>query len=34
MPNSRAVILADAGHMAHVDQPELWIEVLTAFLSE
>jgi pimeloyl-ACP methyl ester carboxylesterase len=33
MRNARAVILTDAGHMTHVDQPERWLEALTTFLS-
>ena len=32
MPNTRAVILDQAGHMAHIDQPEAWIEAIKAFL--
>jgi pimeloyl-ACP methyl ester carboxylesterase len=32
LPNARAVILEDAGHMAHVDQPGRWLDALAAFL--
>lgn len=32
MPNTRAVILDQAGHMAHIDQPEAWIEAIKEFL--
>jgi len=33
MPNARAVVLPDAGHMAHIDQPRLWLAALEAFLT-
>jgi pimeloyl-ACP methyl ester carboxylesterase len=32
IPAARAVILEDAGHMAHIDQPEQWITAVVAFL--
>jgi pimeloyl-ACP methyl ester carboxylesterase len=32
LPAGRAVILDDAGHMAHVDQPSRWLAALAAFL--
>jgi pimeloyl-ACP methyl ester carboxylesterase len=32
LPAARAVILEDAGHMAHVDQPGRWLDALAAFL--
>jgi pimeloyl-ACP methyl ester carboxylesterase len=31
--SARAVVLDEAGHMAHVDQPERWLSALTRFLS-
>jgi pimeloyl-ACP methyl ester carboxylesterase len=31
-PAARAVILDDAGHMAHVDQPDAWLAALVEFL--
>jgi pimeloyl-ACP methyl ester carboxylesterase len=34
LPSARAVVLDEAGHMAHVDQPERWLSALTAFLDE
>lgn len=33
IPAARAVILDDAGHMAHIDQPEPWIRAVSRFLS-
>jgi len=33
VPSACAVILQDAGHMAHIDQPRQWLEALTAFLA-
>ncbi|WP_017584854.1 alpha/beta fold hydrolase [Nocardiopsis ganjiahuensis] len=33
LPNARAVVLEGAGHMAHVDRPEAWLDALDAFLS-
>ncbi len=32
MPNTHAVILEEAGHMAHVDQPSQWLDALARFL--
>ncbi len=32
MPNARAVILDQAGHMAHIDQPAAWIRAVNEFL--
>lgn len=32
LPVARAVIIEDAGHMAHVDQPSRWVGALTTFL--
>jgi pimeloyl-ACP methyl ester carboxylesterase len=32
-PAARAVVLDEAGHMAHLDQPEAWLAALTEFLS-
>jgi pimeloyl-ACP methyl ester carboxylesterase len=34
LPDARAAILADAGHMAHVDQPDDWLAALDAFLDD
>ena len=34
IPSARAVILEEAGHMAHVDQPERWLAAVTSFLRE
>lgn len=31
-PHARAVILDQAGHMAHIDQPELWLDAVAGFL--
>ena len=33
LPNARAVVLEGAGHMAHVDRPEAWLDAVEAFLS-
>jgi pimeloyl-ACP methyl ester carboxylesterase len=33
IPTASAVVLDEAGHMAHVDQPDAWIEALADFLS-
>lgn len=33
MPNARAVILDQAGHMTHIDQPEAWLQAITGFLN-
>ena len=32
IPSARAVVLQDAGHMAHIDQPEQWITAVSGFL--
>ncbi|MCL2584305.1 MAG: alpha/beta hydrolase [Streptosporangiales bacterium] len=32
IPSAQAVVLADAGHMAHVDEPELWLAAIRDFL--
>lgn len=32
MPTARAVVLDDAGHMAHVDQPDHWLAAVEGFL--
>lgn len=32
VPGARAVVLEDAGHMAHIDQPEAWLDALRDFL--
>jgi pimeloyl-ACP methyl ester carboxylesterase len=34
IPSARGVAIEDAGHMAHVDQPELWLAAVQAFLDE
>jgi pimeloyl-ACP methyl ester carboxylesterase len=34
LPSARAVILEEAGHMAHVDQPERWLAAVSDFLAE
>jgi pimeloyl-ACP methyl ester carboxylesterase len=33
IPAARAVILEDAGHMAHIDQPGQWITAVSGFLA-
>jgi pimeloyl-ACP methyl ester carboxylesterase len=33
IPSARAVILQDAGHMAHIDQPGPWITAVRDFLA-
>ena len=33
LPCARAVILDEAGHMAHIDQPDAWLAAIVAFLS-
>lgn len=33
LPTARSVILDDAGHMAHIDQPERWLAAVRAFLA-
>lgn len=32
MPEARAVVIDEAGHMAHIDQPEAWLQAVTDFL--
>ena len=32
MPNVRAAVIDQAGHMAHIDQPEAWLGAITGFL--
>lgn len=32
IPLARAVVLDDAGHMAHIDQPAAWLNALAKFL--
>jgi pimeloyl-ACP methyl ester carboxylesterase len=32
-PHARAVVLDDASHMAHIDQPDAWLEALVQFLN-
>lgn len=32
IPQAHAVVLDQAGHMAHVDQPDAWLDAVTAFL--
>ncbi|MGW5879124.1 alpha/beta fold hydrolase [Nocardiopsis terrae] len=34
LPGARAVVLEGAGHMAHLDRGEAWLDALDAFLSE
>lgn len=34
LPNARAVVLSQAGHMSHVDQPQQWLDAVRAFLDE
>jgi hypothetical protein len=33
IPSARAVVLEDAGHMAHIDQPDAWVAALREFLA-
>jgi pimeloyl-ACP methyl ester carboxylesterase len=33
IPRARAVILDEAGHMAHIDQPEQWLTSVADFLT-
>lgn len=33
IPSARAVILEEAGHMAHIDQPAAWLAAVTEFLT-
>jgi pimeloyl-ACP methyl ester carboxylesterase len=32
IPTARGVILAEAGHMAHIDQPSTWLTTIADFL--
>ncbi|MGV9310211.1 alpha/beta fold hydrolase [Nonomuraea sp. NPDC003727] len=32
-PCAEAVVLAEAGHMAHIDQPEAWLAAVRRFLT-
>ena len=32
IPSARAAVLDDAGHMAHVDQPDAWLAAISSFL--
>jgi pimeloyl-ACP methyl ester carboxylesterase len=34
LPRARAVVLDDAGHMTHVDEPTAWLQAIAAFLEE
>lgn len=34
LPNAEAVVLDQAGHMAHVDQPEAWLAAVQQFLEQ
>ncbi|MDH6136502.1 pimeloyl-ACP methyl ester carboxylesterase [Kitasatospora sp. MAA4] len=34
IPSARAVVLDDAGHMAHLDQPGPWLGAITDFLRD
>lgn len=34
IPCARAVVLEEAGHMAHVDQPQRWLATVTVFLAD
>ncbi|GAA3139446.1 alpha/beta hydrolase [Planomonospora alba] len=33
IPSARAVVIEDAGHMAHVDQPDSWLAAVAEFLA-
>jgi hypothetical protein len=33
IPNAHAVIIDETGHMAHIDQPEQWIDAVSEFLA-
>ncbi|WP_433244888.1 alpha/beta fold hydrolase [Streptosporangium sp. CA-135522] len=33
MPTARAVVIEEAGHMAHVDQPRTWLDAVADFLT-
>lgn len=32
LPNAKSVVIDDAAHMAHIDQPDQWITAITEFL--
>ncbi|MFE0627984.1 alpha/beta fold hydrolase [Streptomyces sp. NPDC058864] len=34
LPSARAAIIEEAGHMAHIDRPDAWLEALEDFLRE
>lgn len=34
LPRSRVVVLPEAGHMAHIDQPDAWLQAVAAFVAE
>ena len=34
LPTAHAVVLDQAGHMAHVDQPDAWLDAVRAFLDD
>jgi pimeloyl-ACP methyl ester carboxylesterase len=31
LPSAEAVVIGDAGHMAHVDQPDAWLAAVRQF---
>ncbi|MFB9723127.1 alpha/beta fold hydrolase [Planobispora longispora] len=33
IPSARAVVIEEAGHMAHIDQPRIWLDAIADFLS-
>jgi pimeloyl-ACP methyl ester carboxylesterase len=33
IPRTTAVVLADAGHMAHIDDPRTWMAAVRRFLA-
>lgn len=32
LPNAEAIVLDEAGHMTHIDQPRLWLAAIEEFL--
>lgn len=34
IPTARGVVLDEAGHMAHIDQPDVWLSAVRTFLAE
>ncbi len=34
IPSAQAIVLDDAGHMTHIDQPHRWLTALAAFLDQ